>query len=59
MIGPEFLLFSNRTKDMFYYLLLSVVIIPILGEITRYLQDNIPKYMNKLYSKFSERYVNM
>ena len=60
MIGSEFLqyIFSNRSKDsnIFYDLLLLVVIIHILV-LVKYLQDNIPKYINKLYSKFSERYV--
>jgi hypothetical protein len=59
MIGPEFLLFSNRSKDsnIFYDLLLLVLIVPILGQITSYLKDNIPKYMNKLYYKFSKQSV--
>ena len=59
MIGPEFLLFSNRSKDsnIFYDLLLLLLIVPMLGQITTYLKDNIPKYMNKLYYKFSKQSV--
>lgn len=60
MIGPEFLLFSNRSKEnsnIFYDLLLLVFIIPLLGQITLYLKDNIPKYVDKFYSKFSKQYV--
>ena len=59
MIGPEFLLFSNRSKDsnIFYDLLLLILIVPMLGQITSYLKDNIPKYMNKLYYKFSKQSV--
>ncbi len=59
MIGPEFLLFSNRSKDsnIFYDLLLLILIVPMLGQITTYLKDNIPKYMNKLYYKFSNQSV--
>ena len=59
MIGPEFLLFSNRSKDsnIFYDLLLLLLIVPMLGQITTYLKDNIPKYMNKLYYKFSNQSV--
>lgn len=59
MIGPEFLLFSNRSKDsnIFYDLLLLILIVPILGQITTYLKDNIPKYTNKLYYKFYKQSV--
>ena len=59
MIGPEFLLFSNRSKDsnILYDLLLLVFIIPLLGQITIFLKDNIPKYVDKFYSKFSKQYV--
>ena len=59
MIDPTLLLFSNRSKDsnMLYDLLLLILIIPILGQITSYLKDNIPKYMNKLYYKFSNQSV--
>jgi hypothetical protein len=59
MIGPEFLLFSNRSKDsnIFYDLLLLILIVPMLGQITTYLKDHIPKYMNKLYNKFSNQSV--
>jgi len=59
MIGPEFLLFSNRSKDsnIFYDLLLLILIVPMLGQITTYLKDTIPKYMNKLYYKFSNQSV--
>jgi hypothetical protein len=59
MIDPTLLLFSNRSKDsnMLYDLLLLILIIPILGQITSYLKDNIPKYMNKLYYKFSKQSV--
>ena len=59
MIGPEFLLFSNRSKDsnIFYDLLLLLLIVPMLGQITSYLKDNIPKYMNKIYSRISKQSV--
>ena len=58
-IDPTLLLFSNKSKDsnMLYDLLLLILIIPILGQITSYLKDNIPKYMNKLYYKFSNQSV--
>ena len=58
MIDPAFLLFSNRNKEdsnIFYDLLLLILIVPMLGQITTYLKDNIPKYMNKLYYKFSNQ----
>ncbi len=60
MIDPTFLLFSNRNKEdsnIFYDILLLILFVPMLGQITTYLKDNIPKYMNKLYYKFSNQSV--
>ena len=59
MIDPAFLLFSNRSRDsnIFYDLLLLVLIIPILGQFTTFLKDNVPKYMNKIYYKFTNQSI--
>jgi len=54
MIGSEF---SNRSKDLLYDLLLLALIVPILEKITSYLKENIPKYVNELYTKFNERHT--
>ena len=42
---------------MLYDLLLLILIIPILGQITSYLKDNIPKYINKIYSRISKQSI--
>ena len=42
---------TYTSKDLLYDLLLLSLIVPILGKITSYLKENIPKYVNKLYTK--------
>jgi hypothetical protein len=56
MIEP--LSFSNRSKDSnIYDVILLVFIVLLLEHITRYLKDKIPKYVNKLYTKFSNNSI--